>query len=701
MGLSVHWYYEKRKLRSVSAMREDQLLQRFSAKGSEAAEPKAKGSEAAFTELVRRNLDFVYSVCRRKVGDRELAEDITQSVFLLLAAKAGTLRPGTVLSGWLFQTAHLACRNALRTEARRQHYERQAMLEWGREMEHAARDGTSAPLGGGLPSSGSVNAAWGQIEPALDDALAQLSPTDRDAVLLRFVEELSPEEMAVALGISAAAAQKRVSRALARLRRGLQQTGAALSIAVISVVLAEKMVQAAPPAAVSGILAAASQAASGVTAQTHPMGGQAHFARWGKPAALTKAQGLLAATLLGAAGLCVIVFVSAPPQASSTAPKITASQQTTVPQKTITLHGSVVSAEGSPAANAAVTILRHAASDGAWSKFADARTDSAGRYTASGEGEIQQQDQWTVVADSGTRLGFGVPGTPCVLPPPTQIRLHLVGTDGRPLPGVNVQPLLLSGTDAAGRQEAVSLALGCPPRLITRTDSAGSAVFQGLPQGFVATFTVQDQAYQRRPPAADGLPLSAGAESGTYTVPVTLGASVTGRLVYGPARLPAAGVRVGAQETTTSAWGEAQTDAAGRYQINQLSPGRYTVAVDEQSAALGGGWTAAAVRNIVLGPGQEAACADMPLVRGVLITGTVTRRGSHRPVAGTEIGAYGPAHPAGGAWVGGGWTQADGTYQIRVPPGPQHVYPMALPGSAGADIAVPDGQKAVVNFALP
>ncbi len=692
-------------------MREDQLLQRFSAKGSEAAGPKAKGSEAAFAELVRRNLDFVYSVCRRKVGDRELAEDITQSVFLLLAAKAGTLRPGTVLSGWLFQTAHLACRNALRAEARRQHYERQAMLEWGREMEHAARDGTSAPLGGGLPSSGSVNAAWGQIEPALDDALAQMSPADRDAVLLRFVEELSPEEMAVALGISAAAAQKRVSRALERLRRGLQQTGAALSIAVISVVLAEKMVQAAPPAAVSGILAAASQAASGAAGGDSlggtSAGGQAHFARWGKPAALTKAQGLLTATLLGAAGLCVIVFVSAaPPRASiivpkTTAPKITASQQTTVPQKTITLHGSVVSAEGSPAANASVTILRYAASDGAWSKFADARTDSAGRYTASGEGEIQQQGQWTVVADSGTRLGFGVPGTPCVLPPPTQIRLHLVGTDGRPLPGVNVQPLLLSGTDAAGRQETISLALGCPPRLITRTDSAGSAVFQGLPQGFVATFTVQDQAYQRRPPAADGLPLSAGADSGTYTVPMTLGAFVTGRLVYGPTQLPAAGVRIGAQETTTSAWGEAQTDAEGRYQINQLSPGRYTVAVDEQSAALGGGWTAAAVRNIVLGPGQEAAGADMPLVRGVLITGTVTRRGSHRPVAGTEIGAYGPAHPAGGAWVGGGWTQADGTYQIRVPPGPQHVYPMALPGSAGADIAVPDGQKAVVNFALP
>ena len=51
--------------------REDELLQRYA----------AKQSQAAFTELVQRYLNFVYSVCRRQVGNEALAQDVTQTVF--------------------------------------------------------------------------------------------------------------------------------------------------------------------------------------------------------------------------------------------------------------------------------------------------------------------------------------------------------------------------------------------------------------------------------------------------------------------------------------------------------------------------------------------------------------------------------------------------------------------------------------------
>ena len=87
-------------------------------------------SDAAFAAIVRRYHGFVYSVCCRTLGDAELAEDVTQAVFMLLASKAASLRRGTPLSGWLFNTARFACRNARRTEQRRVHYEQKRPLPW-------------------------------------------------------------------------------------------------------------------------------------------------------------------------------------------------------------------------------------------------------------------------------------------------------------------------------------------------------------------------------------------------------------------------------------------------------------------------------------------------------------------------------------------------------------------------------------------
>ena len=54
-------------------------------------------SEAAFAELVRCHIDWIYSAALRRVGNPQLAEDIVQSVFALLARKARSLRRGTVL----------------------------------------------------------------------------------------------------------------------------------------------------------------------------------------------------------------------------------------------------------------------------------------------------------------------------------------------------------------------------------------------------------------------------------------------------------------------------------------------------------------------------------------------------------------------------------------------------------------------------
>jgi len=88
----------------------------------------ARGSEAAFEALVSRRVGFVYSCALRQVRDPHLAEEITQAVFILLAQKAGRLRDGTVLTGWLFQTTRFTALAHLRAAAKRKLREQEAQM---------------------------------------------------------------------------------------------------------------------------------------------------------------------------------------------------------------------------------------------------------------------------------------------------------------------------------------------------------------------------------------------------------------------------------------------------------------------------------------------------------------------------------------------------------------------------------------------
>src|SRR5882672_11106263 len=76
-------------------------------------------SDGVFAEIVQRHLDWVYSAALRQVGNPHLAQDVAQAVFVLLAHKAGSLRHGTILTGWLFRTTRFVATRALRTELRR------------------------------------------------------------------------------------------------------------------------------------------------------------------------------------------------------------------------------------------------------------------------------------------------------------------------------------------------------------------------------------------------------------------------------------------------------------------------------------------------------------------------------------------------------------------------------------------------------
>src|SRR5215203_4933911 len=84
------------------------------------------GDQAAFAELVKRHVNWVYSSARRQVGDAHLAEDVTQAVFVVLAQKAENVRHQGSISPWLFQVVRYVSRGALKGERRRKRHELKA-----------------------------------------------------------------------------------------------------------------------------------------------------------------------------------------------------------------------------------------------------------------------------------------------------------------------------------------------------------------------------------------------------------------------------------------------------------------------------------------------------------------------------------------------------------------------------------------------
>jgi RNA polymerase sigma factor (sigma-70 family) len=189
------------------------------------------GSQAAFAELSRRYVNLVYSSALRQMRDAHAAEDVTQAVFIVLARKADSLKRDLILPSWLLQTTAYAVNNARRAEARRRHHEQKAAA-----MKSPIQEEEVADL-------------WKRMEPVVDSAVRSLRAAYRDALVLRYLDGQSYQEIARRLKITEAAARQRASRGAAELREILAKQGVlapAVTTAAMESLLQTNAVQCAP-----------------------------------------------------------------------------------------------------------------------------------------------------------------------------------------------------------------------------------------------------------------------------------------------------------------------------------------------------------------------------------------------------------------------------------------------------------------------
>lgn len=293
--------------------------------------------ESAFATLVERHINFVYSAALRQVRNPQLAQEVTQVVFIILARKAARISPKSILSGWLFRTVRYTASAQMKAAARRQRREQEAQMNSLTTQESSPEQ------------------TWQQMSPLLDEGLAKLGETDRQAVLLRYFENKTLAQVGGALAVNEEAARKRVGRAVEKLRRFFARRGVALSVLAIGGALSTQAVQAAPVGVAATISATAIKGSAGAASTLTLLKGAMKLMTLAK-IKLAAATGAAVITVAATALAVEKIVVETSVQKTATADTVisdTAVATTTAPAESATsASATAVAAKSVPTAQA-------------------------------------------------------------------------------------------------------------------------------------------------------------------------------------------------------------------------------------------------------------------------------------------------------------------------------------------------------------
>ena len=168
-----------------------------------------RGDREAFRELFEAHKDRVWTVALRFTGDESAARDVTQQVFLKLFTSIAGFRQESNFKTWLYRLVANECMDEFRKRRRL------VPLDFFRSASGDERDedcGAIEPKDWRQEPLQEERLARLEVSEAVLAALAQLKPKLRMAIVLKYFEDLSYEQMAEALGCSAGTVASRLNR---------------------------------------------------------------------------------------------------------------------------------------------------------------------------------------------------------------------------------------------------------------------------------------------------------------------------------------------------------------------------------------------------------------------------------------------------------------------------------------------------------